>query len=42
MLHDANTEIDVDNNIQVGDPLPRPPPGWDIRAPNSSVRLFCQ
>eukprot|EP01036_Dinobryon_divergens_P022078 gene22078-30313_t len=38
VLHDANTEIDVDNNIQVGDPLPRPPPGWDIRTPNSSTR----
>lgn len=39
VLHDANTEIDLDNNnILVGDPLPRPPPGWDIRAPHTSTR----
>jgi hypothetical protein len=31
---------DKDKDIAVGPPLPRPPPGWDLREPMQSVRLL--
>ena len=39
MLHDANTQIE-DEELHIGNPLRRPPPGWDLRTSNNSVIII--